>query len=143
MQDLVIVSTGQMYDRVSISQWMGKGHCSCPKTGQILAHTRLIPNRALYNLISQWCNAHGIPLDPMENTDITSEFVAMASSSKAAIEANKATTEILVQQLSNGTQGAKTVTARELHLLAKTGKENRACIAEAGAIPLLHDLLSS
>ncbi|KAF6152875.1 hypothetical protein GIB67_011346 [Kingdonia uniflora] len=79
----------------------------------------------------------------MESTDITSEFVAMATSSKAAIEANKATTEILVQQLSNGTQGAKTVVARELRLLAKNGKENRACITEAGAIRLLRDLPSS
>ncbi|KAF6167631.1 hypothetical protein GIB67_031214 [Kingdonia uniflora] len=55
----------------------------------------------------------------------------MATSRKAAIEANKATTEILVQQLSNGTQGAKIVAAHKLRLLAKTRKENRACIAES------------
>ncbi|PIA33917.1 hypothetical protein AQUCO_03900042v1 [Aquilegia coerulea] len=143
MQDPVIISTGQTYDRYSIARWMEEGHSSCPKTGQMLAHTRLVPNRALRNLISQWCTAHGIPFDALENTDMSMEVVALAASTKAAIEANKATAELLIQQLSNGSQGAKTVAARELRLLAKTGKENRACIAEAGAIPLLHKLLPS
>ncbi|KAK8958326.1 U-box domain-containing protein 17 [Platanthera guangdongensis] len=42
-----------------------------------------------------------------------------------------------------GSESEKTVAAREIRLLAKTGKENRACIAELGAIPLLLKLLSS
>ncbi|CAA6661141.1 unnamed protein product [Spirodela intermedia] len=42
-----------------------------------------------------------------------------------------------------GGDAAKTVAARELRLLAKNGGENRASIAEAGAIPLLRRLLSS
>ncbi|KAF7803222.1 U-box domain-containing protein 17 [Senna tora] len=46
-------------------------------------------------------------------------------------------------QLENGLQPAKTVAAREIRLLAKTGKDNRAFIAEAGAIPHLQKLLSS
>ncbi|MBA0840239.1 hypothetical protein Goarm_002837, partial [Gossypium armourianum] len=62
---------------------------------------------------------------------------------KAAIEANRATAVLLIQQLANGSQGAQTVAAREIRLLAKTGKENRAFIAEAGAIPHLRKLLSS
>ncbi|KAF5195369.1 Ring-type e3 ubiquitin transferase [Thalictrum thalictroides] len=143
MQDPVIISTGQTYDRYSIARWMEDGHSSCPKTGQMLAHTRLVPNRALRNLITQWCTAHGIPFDVLDNTDMSMEALTLAASTKAAIEANKATAELLIQQLSNGSQGAKTVAARELRLLAKTGKENRACIAEAGAIPLLHKLLPS
>ncbi|OVA04056.1 Armadillo [Macleaya cordata] len=143
MPDPVTVSTGQTYDRSSIARWMEEGHCSCPKTGQMLTHTRLVPNRALRNLISQWCEAHNIPYDPPEIIDTSTEIVTLAASTKAAIAANKATAELLVQKLSNGSQGAKTIAARELRLLAKTGKENRACIAEAGAIPLLHKLLSS
>ncbi|XP_010248377.1 PREDICTED: U-box domain-containing protein 17-like [Nelumbo nucifera] len=143
MRDPVIISTGQTYDRASISQWMEEGHCSCPKTGQMLSHTRLVPNRALRNLISQWCTAHGIRFDPPENLDPPAEVVAMPTSTKAAIVANRATAERLIQQLSNGSQGAKTVAARELRLLAKTGKENRTFIAEVGAIPLLRQLLSS
>ncbi|MCL7030943.1 hypothetical protein MKW94_019450 [Papaver nudicaule] len=52
MEDPVTVSTGQTYDRSSILRWMEDGHCSCPKTGQMLTHTRLVQNRALRNLIS-------------------------------------------------------------------------------------------
>ncbi|KAF8391195.1 hypothetical protein HHK36_023497 [Tetracentron sinense] len=143
MRDPVIISTGQTYDRASISRWMEEGHCSCPKTGQMLAYSRLVPNQALRSLISQWCTAHGIPFDPPESTDTSTETVAVPSSTKAANEANRATADLLIQQLSNESQGAKTIAARELRLLAKTGKENRACIAEAGAIPLLQKLLSS
>ncbi|KAI3879814.1 hypothetical protein MKX03_000433 [Papaver bracteatum] len=143
MEDPVTVSTGQTYDRSSILRWMEDGHCSCPKTGQMLTHTRLVPNRALRNLISKWCEAHSIPYDAPEITDASPEALAVVEFTKAAIAANKATAELLVNQLSNGSQGAKTVAAREIRFLAKTGKENRACIAEAGAIPLLHNLLPS
>ncbi|KAL9392323.1 hypothetical protein Peur_016243 [Populus x canadensis] len=143
MRDPVIISTGQTYDRSSISRWMDEGHCTCPKTGQILMNTRLVPNRALRNLIVQWCTAHGIHYDPPENTDSSVEAFAATMPSKAAIEANRATATLLIHQLANGSQGAKTVAARGIRLLAKTGRENRAFIAEAGAIPYLCELLSS
>ncbi|KAG7959988.1 hypothetical protein I3843_10G097900 [Carya illinoinensis] len=144
MRDPVIISTGQTYDRCSIARWMEEGHCNCPKTGQMLVHTRLVPNRALRNLIVQWCTAHGVPYDLPESTDSSGEnFAAAASPTRAALEATRATAALLIQQLANGLQGAKTVAAREIRLLAKTGKENRAFIAEAGAIPHLRKLLSS
>ncbi|XP_057948642.1 U-box domain-containing protein 17 [Malania oleifera] len=143
MRDPVIICTGQTYDRSSISRWMEEGHCTCPKTGQLLFHTRLVPNRALRNLIMHWCTAHGIPFDPSECVDTSSEAFAATSATKAAIEANKATAALLIKQLASGSQGAKTVAAREIRLLAKTGKENRAYIAEAGAIPHLKALLLS
>ncbi|KAJ6766905.1 U-BOX DOMAIN-CONTAINING PROTEIN 17 [Salix purpurea] len=143
MRDPVIISTGQTYDRSSISRWMEEGHCTCPKTGQMLMNTRLVPNRALRNLIVQWCTAHGIPYDPPENTDSSVEAFAATMPSKAAIEANRATATLLINQLANGSQSAKTVAARGTRLLAKTGRENRAFIAEAGAIPYLCELLSS
>ncbi|MBA0870648.1 hypothetical protein Goshw_015314, partial [Gossypium schwendimanii] len=143
MKDPVIVSTGQTYDRSSIARWMEEGHCTCPKTGQMLDDTRIVPNRALRNLIMQWCIAHGVPYDPTETSDASAETFAAALPIKAAIEANRATAVLLIQQLANGSQGAQTVAAREIRLLAKTGKENRAFIAEAGAIPHLRKLLSS
>lgn len=143
MRDPVIISTGQTYDRSSISRWMEEGHCTCPKTGQMLVHTKLVPNRALRNLIMQWCSAHGFPCDPPEHGDPCCDIIAATSPSKATVEANKATARILIQQLANGSEGAKTIAARELRLLAKNGKENRAYVAEAGAIPHLKKLLSS
>ncbi|KAK7400192.1 hypothetical protein VNO78_11392 [Psophocarpus tetragonolobus] len=143
MCDPVIISTGQTYDRRSIWRWMEEGHCSCPKTGQLLSHNRLVPNRALRNLITQWCSAHGVPYDPPEGVDASVEMFLSACPSKASLEANRATAMLLIQQLANGSQAAKTVAAREIRLLAKTGKENRAFIAQAGAIPHLRNLLSS
>ncbi|XP_015958116.1 U-box domain-containing protein 17 [Arachis duranensis] len=143
MRDPVIISTGQTYDRSSISRWMDEGHSNCPKTGQTLAHNRLVPNRTLRNLIVQWCSAHGIPYDPPEVIDPSAETFASACPAKATMEANKATVALLIQQLANGSQSGRTVAAREIRLLAKTGKENRAFIGEAGAIPYLRDLLSS
>ncbi|GFQ03205.1 U-box domain-containing protein 17 [Phtheirospermum japonicum] len=133
MRDPVIVSTGQTYDRSLIIRWMEDGHCSCPKTGQLLVHTKLVPNRALRNLILQWCTANGLPYDLPENADYSSsESAFSALPSRAAIE-----------QLENGSARAKTVSAWEIRVLAKTGRQNRACIAEAGVIPFLKNLLSS
>nr|XP_010915473.1 LOW QUALITY PROTEIN: U-box domain-containing protein 17-like [Elaeis guineensis] len=143
MTDPVITSTGQTYDRASITQWMGEGHCTCPNSGQMLTHNRLVPNRALRNLISQWCTAHGIPCDTPESAEASAESIATACASKAAVKANQATAKILVRQLSTGSEDEMTVSVRELRLLAKTARENRAFIAESGAIPLLSPLLYS
>ncbi|KAM7500579.1 hypothetical protein LguiA_024993 [Lonicera macranthoides] len=143
MRDPVIIWSGQTYDRASISRWMQEGHSSCPKTGQNLAHNNLVPNRALRNLILHWCNAHGVPYDTTPSSESNYDTFAASSASKAAIEANKATTALLIEQLANGSQSSQAVAALEVRLLAKTGKENRAYIAEAGAIPHLKALLSS
>lgn len=142
MQDPVIVSTGQTYDRSSISRWLDEGHYTCPKTGQMLSHTRLIPNRALRNLITQWSAALGVPSEQPEGAESSWELAA-ASSSKAAVAANQATAYLLIQQLASGSEDGQAIAAREIRLLAKTGKENRAFIAEAGAVPHLKRLLSS
>ncbi|KAI9121361.1 hypothetical protein K1719_008394 [Acacia pycnantha] len=143
MSDPVIISTGQTYDRSSISRWLEEGHCTCPKTGQMLAHTKLVPNRALKNLIMKFSTADGISHESLEAVDVAPDTFPMASPSKAALEANRATALLLIQQLENGSQAAETIAAREIRLLAKTGKENRAFIAEAGAIRRLCKLLSS
>ncbi|KAF1891044.1 hypothetical protein Lal_00001180 [Lupinus albus] len=143
MCDPVIISTGQTYERSSISRWVEDGHTTCPKTGQMLGHNRLVPNRALRNLIMQWCIAHGIPHEPPEVIDAMAESFASACLTKAAVEANRATSALLIQQLANGSQAGQTVAAREIRLMAKTGKQNRALIAEAGAIPYLRNLLLS
>ena len=142
MRDPVIVSTGHTYDRDSITQWMEEGNYSCPQTGQMLAHTRLVPNIALRSLISEWCITHGIYY-PIETEDKIMGTISVASPTKAVIEVNRAAAKILVEQLSCGSDGAKIIAAHELRLLAKTRKESRACIAQLGAIPLLQRLLSN
>ncbi|XP_062218694.1 U-box domain-containing protein 4-like [Phragmites australis] len=143
MCDPVVVSTGQTYDRPSIIQWIEEGHSTCPSSGQALADNQLMPNHALRSLISQWCRVHGFQYDSPENNVGMMECVAASSSSMAAIEANKATARILVRMLEEGSDSTKLVAAREIRLLAKSGKQNRAFIAELGAIPLLCKLLLS
>lgn len=140
MQDPVIISTGQTYDRTSITQWMEDGRNTCPNSGQILAHTSLVPNKALKKLISNWCYVHGISYD---NISTSTDHMIMSSSCKSAVEANRATARLIVKALESGVCNEICIAVRELRQLAKTGKENRACIAEAGAIPLLQKLLES
>jgi hypothetical protein len=70
------------------------------------------------------------------------EALAAAMHSKAVIEANRAAATLLVHQLTSGSQGAKTVAARGIRLLAKTRRGNRASNADACAIPHLRKLLS-
>jgi len=142
MRDPVIVSTGQTYDRLSINRWIEDGHSTCPKSGQVLLHKDLVPNYALRNLIQQWCEERGVPFEKPEkgSRNISLESVA---STKAALEATKMTAAFLVGKLCTGTPEVKKQVAYELRLLAKCGMDNRACIAEAGAIPQLVPLLSS
>lgn len=143
MRDPVIVSTGHTYDRDSITQWMEEGNYRCPQTGQMLAHTRLVPNIALRSLMSEWCITNGICFDSVETEDKIMGTISVASPTMAVIEVNRATAKILVEQLSCGSDGAKIIAAHELRLLAKIRKESRACIAQLGAIPLLQRLLLS
>ncbi|XVF84190.1 hypothetical protein PTKIN_Ptkin17bG0005600 [Pterospermum kingtungense] len=140
MRDPVVVASGQTYDRESINHWIESGHTTCPKTGQTLAHTELIPNRALRNLIAMWCREQKIPFE----TAGTNEKVNGVKSSKAAYEATKMTVSFLVNKLSvsQSMEEANGV-IYDLRALAKTDSDSRACIAEAGAIPTLVRYLGS
>lgn len=142
MRDPVVVSSGQTYDRESIGRWITSGHATCPKSGQALFHTNLIPNKALNNLISRWCREHNVPFDGVEPGN-GGEAIA-TSSNKAALEASRMTASFLVQKLADSpsTEAVNRV-VHDLRQLAKSGSDNRAFVAEAGAVPLLLPLLRS
>ncbi|XP_057549673.1 U-box domain-containing protein 16 [Amaranthus tricolor] len=141
MSDPVVVATGQTYDRTSIVLWIESGHNTCPKTGQTLAHTNLISNRALKSLIAMWCREHRIPYTAAEN----SEGINGVLLNKAAFEATKMTISFLLGKLGSGLLPAVMVNwvVYELRVFAKTDSDSRACIGEAGAIPLLVRYLGS
>ncbi|KAJ1401175.1 Zinc finger, RING/FYVE/PHD-type [Sesbania bispinosa] len=153
MRDPVIVSSGHTYDRNSIAQWINSGHHTCPKSGQRLIHTALIPNYALKSLVHQWCYENNVPVN--EPTTSLSEgnnnskkntndkAIDHISASKAASDAVKMTAEFLVGKLATGSADIQRQAAYELRLLAKTGMDNRRVIAEVGAIPFLVTLLGS
>uniref|UniRef100_A0A0R0F179 RING-type E3 ubiquitin transferase n=2 Tax=Glycine max TaxID=3847 RepID=A0A0R0F179_SOYBN len=125
MKDPVIICTGQTYDRSCIKKWLEAGHRTCPMTQQILSTSILIPNHALYGLISSWCEANGV--EPPKRSgnlwlckttsDGSSEFIDL---------------DILVSKLSSND-------IEELRCAQNS--QNRMLIAEAGAIPHLVDLL--
>lgn len=136
MRDPVVVSSGQTYDRESISGWIASGHATCPKTGQVLSNSRLVPNRALRNIINQWCGQHGVPFDP--------EDAEVSVASKAPVEAMKMMTQFFVRKLRASPSGeSANKIVHELRQMAKSSSDNRALIAEAGAVPLLASLLAS
>ncbi|XP_044504836.1 U-box domain-containing protein 16-like [Mangifera indica] len=140
MKDPVVVATGQTYDRQSINVWIESGHNTCPKTGQTMVHTILIPNAALKNLIAVWCREQGIPFEYAASNEKVNGVIT----NKAALEATKMTASFLINKLSasQSMEPANDV-VYELRVLAKTDSGSRTCIAEAGAIPLLVRYLGS
>ncbi|XP_074578846.1 U-box domain-containing protein 13-like [Curcuma longa] len=135
MKDPVIVSTGQTYDRESIEQWLEAGHDTCPKTQQKLSNKSLTPNYVLRSLIAQWCEANGI--DPPRCPAQPNRTKPTCSSPQHAKVID------LIRKLSSRSIEDKRSAAAELRLLARLSAENRCCIAEAGAIPLLVNLFST
>ncbi|ERM98487.1 hypothetical protein AMTR_s00072p00171260 [Amborella trichopoda] len=134
MRDPVIVATGQTYEQSCIQKWLDAGHQTCPKTQQMLPHTVLTPNYVLRSLIAQWCENNGVELP---------KRAAACQSGKSTSGCDRAAIENLLQKLTSTNQEEQRAAAGELRLLAKRNADNRVCIAKAGAIPLLVDLLSS
>ncbi|KAF8667551.1 hypothetical protein HU200_052751 [Digitaria exilis] len=135
MKDPVIVATGQTYERVCIEKWLASGHHTCPNTQQRMTNTTLTTNYVLRSLIAQWCEANGIE-PPKRSSQPNKPTPACSSSERANIDA-------LLSRLCSHDPEEQMSAAAELRLLAKRNANNRICIAEAGAIPLLLSLLSS
>ncbi|CAI9759172.1 unnamed protein product [Fraxinus pennsylvanica] len=135
MKDPVIVSTGQTYERSCIEKWLKAGHDTCPKTQQALTSTTLTPNYVLRSLIAQWCEANGIE-PPKRPGSLPSKTTSAFS------PAERTKIESLLHKLTGNPEDQRSA-AGEIRLLAKRNADNRVAIAEAGAIPLLVQLLST
>ncbi|KAL5202845.1 hypothetical protein ABZP36_013797 [Zizania latifolia] len=142
MRDPVVSSSGQTYDRESITRWFGSGKSTCPKTGQVLVNLELVPNKALKNLISRWCRENGVAMEGSEQSKPESTPVVTAN--KAALEAARMTASFLVKKLSvSFSPGSVNRVVHEIRQLARSGNDTRAFIGEGGAVPLLVPLLRS
>ncbi|KAK7343871.1 hypothetical protein VNO77_12958 [Canavalia gladiata] len=137
MKDPVIVSTGQTYERACIQKWLDAGHKTCPKTQQTLLHTALTPNYVLKSLIALWCESNGVELPKKQGSCRTKK------SGSSLSDCDRNAISALLDKLTSNDIEQQRAAAGELRLLAKRNADNRVCIAEAGAIPLLVDLLSS
>ncbi|XP_062210773.1 protein spotted leaf 11-like [Phragmites australis] len=135
MKDPVIVATGQTYERGYIERWLEAGHDTCPKTQQKLPNKSLTPNYVLRSLITQWCEANG-----MEPPKSSAQLSNAPVSCTAAEHSNVVE---LLQKLSSQNLVDQCGAAGMLRQLAKRSAENRACIGDAGAIPILVSLLST
>ncbi|KAK8946034.1 U-box domain-containing protein 14 [Platanthera guangdongensis] len=136
MKDPVIVSTGQTYERSCIQKWLDAGHKTCPKTQQNLTHTTLTPNFVLKSLIAQWCEANGMEPPRKSGSSHDKRPAGYSDCDRGGINA-------LLEKLRSSNQEVQRAAVGELRLLAKRNADNRVCIAEAGAIPLLVELLQS
>ncbi|KAK4437189.1 U-box domain-containing protein 19 [Sesamum alatum] len=142
MTDPVTVSTGQTYDRVSIQKWLRSGNLVCPKTGEKLTSTEMVPNTSLKKLIQQFCAEYGISLakSSKKNHDISRTILP---GSPANAQAIRFLSEFLTLSLGYGTDYQKNKAAYEIRLLAKSNLFNRSCLIESGSVPPLLELLGS
>ncbi|PHT46759.1 U-box domain-containing protein 13 [Capsicum baccatum] len=136
MKDPVIVSSGQTYERSSIEKWLEAGHSTCPKTQQVLTSNVITPNYVLRSLIAQWCEVNGVE-PPKRPGSLPSKSASVCT------PAERSKIEILLRKLTSGSPEDCLSATGEIRLLAKRNADNRVAIAEAGAIPLLVDLLST
>ncbi|KAJ0237388.1 U-box domain-containing protein 11 [Hirschfeldia incana] len=125
MKDPVIVSTGQTYERAYIQRWIDCGNLTCPKTQQKLQNFTLTPNYVLRSLISRWCTEHNI--EQPANSRCGDMSVIRS----------------LVRSLSNRSLEERRNAVSEIRSMSKRSTDNRIMIAEAGAIPVLVNLLTS
>ncbi|KAG5533168.1 hypothetical protein RHGRI_027400 [Rhododendron griersonianum] len=125
------------YERSCIQKWLDAGHKTCPKTQQTLLHTALTPNYVLKSLIALWCESNGIELPKRQGNCGDKKSGASGS------DCDRAAINTLIDKLADGNLDQQRAAAGELRLLAKRNSDNRVFIAEAGAIPLLVELLSS
>lgn len=137
MRDPVIVSTGQTYEHSCIQKWIEAGHNTCPKTQQTLQGSSLTPNYVLRSLIAQWCEANGQEPPKRPGTSQSGKATSICSPGEHS------KIEELLLKLASGNPEDQRSSAGEIRLLAKRSADNRLAIAEAGAIPLLVDLLST
>lgn len=64
---VLLVETGQVYDRSSIEGWFKAGKSTCPVSGAKVKQMRLSPIFPLRSAIQSYANEQGIDLDAMDD----------------------------------------------------------------------------
>ncbi|KVI03611.1 Armadillo, partial [Cynara cardunculus var. scolymus] len=128
MQDPVVISTGQTFERLSIQTWIQAGNGTCPTTRQFLTNTTLIPNYALRDLIVEWCKTNrildapkGVSTIAYSCNPVERKFIGIYIRQLECVEHN----------------GHQRKGAGEIYQLTKRNAQIREAIGEAGAIPSL------
>ncbi|KAK3221700.1 hypothetical protein Dsin_008725 [Dipteronia sinensis] len=138
MRDPVIVATGHTYERSYIQRWIDCSNVTCPKTQQKLQHLTLTPNYVLRSLITQWCAKRNIE----QPTGLANGKLKKGDGSFRDVSGDVAAIEALVRKLSSRSVEERRAAVAEIRCLSKRSTDNRILIAEAGAIPMLVNLLT-
>lgn len=148
MTDPVTVSTGQTYDRASITRWIKAGCRTCPVTGERLRTTDLVPNAALRGIIERMLLSNGVSLPDQSSSarhqnhgDVASPAVPSFSASAAAA-AELAVAHVVAQFKRGSTEERRKATC-EARRLSKHSLYYRARFVEANAVPWLLCLLAT
>ncbi|GMI99795.1 PLANT U-BOX PROTEIN10 [Hibiscus trionum] len=139
MRDPVVVATGQTYERSYIQRWIDSGNATCPKTRQKLEDTTLTPNYVLRSLINQWCAKHNIE----QPSGIVKGRLKKSDGSFHDVNCDMAAIQALVCKLSSRSIVEHKAAVAEIRSLSKSSTDNRILIADAGAIPVLVNLLTT
>ncbi|XP_062194223.1 U-box domain-containing protein 19-like [Phragmites australis] len=144
MTDPVTVSTGQTYDRASITQWFKAGCRTCPVTGERLRTAEVVPNAALRGIIERMLLSNGVSLP---DTSSGHRHGALGNTAvpfgPAAAGAARLAVAYIVAQLSTGSTAERRKATCEARKLCKHNVFYRARLVEANAVPWLLCLLSS
>ncbi|KAK4430290.1 U-box domain-containing protein 11 [Sesamum alatum] len=139
MRDPVIVATGQTYERCYIQRWIDCGNTTCPKTQQKLQNLTLTPNYVLRSLISHWCMKNNIE----QPTGLMNGRIKKSDGSFRDVTGDIAAIEALVRKLSSRSIEERRAAVAEIRSMSKRSTDNRILLGEAGAIPILVNLLTS
>uniref|UniRef100_J3MX34 RING-type E3 ubiquitin transferase n=1 Tax=Oryza brachyantha TaxID=4533 RepID=J3MX34_ORYBR len=146
MTDPVTVSTGQTYDRASITRWMKSGCRTCPVTGERLRTADVVPNAALRGIVERMLLSNGVTL-PEPSAAAGHRHGAIANTSvpfgPAAAGAARLAVAYIVAQLSRGSTEERRKATSEARKLSKHSVFYRACLVDANAVPWMLCLLSS
>ncbi|KAL2906550.1 U-box domain-containing protein 5 [Bienertia sinuspersici] len=81
MNDPVIISSGQTYERAYIQKWFDDGQDTCPRTGMKLPDMSLTSNTIMSDLISKWSMEQGIGMSNPRK--VTAEYGSLENSSNS------------------------------------------------------------
>lgn len=129
----------QTYERSYIQRWIDTGNTTCPKTQQKLENLTLTPNYVLRSLIMQWCALNNIE----QPRGLANGRIKKSDGSFRDVNGDVAAIQALVRKLSSHSKEEIKAAVSEIRSLSKRSTDNRILIAEAGAIPVLVNLLTS
>ncbi|CAL5074531.1 unnamed protein product [Urochloa decumbens] len=148
MTDPVTVSTGQTYDRASITRWMKAGCRTCPVTGERLRTVDVVPNAALRGIIERLLLSNGVSLPDAGAGSSGHRHGALGDApaalfGRAATGAARLAVAYIVAQISTGSTADRRRATCEARKLCKHSGFYRGCLVDANAVPWLLCLLSS